>query len=359
MKKILYTINFLTNGGPTRVLQNLLKELDLGKYDIYVLTIIDANDKKIVKELKEKGIKIIEFKFNKSLKEILKNKKKIINKILEVAPDIIHTHGIVTTVLINDKKVKAKKITTVHNSIFEDYKYTYGKIKGMIFAYIHIINLKKFDNVICCSKTSYDAIKKYLNNVSYIRNGIDIQGKFNENARKDLRRELNIEENAIVYIYGGVINSRKRVVELVELFNNELSNDEYLIIVGDGNLKNVAELARKNNNIFFTGFKKNIIDYFKAADVYVSYSSSEGFSISVIEALECGLLLLLSDIPSHKECFEIDTNYYLGEYFNESNFINKKNKIYINQILDKKSRMEFKTKYLSAKTMTCQYEKYY
>lgn len=53
MKKILYTINFLTNGGPTRVLQNIIKNLDKNKYDIYVMTLIDENSKDIVQALKD------------------------------------------------------------------------------------------------------------------------------------------------------------------------------------------------------------------------------------------------------------------------------------------------------------------
>ena len=36
------------------------------------------------------------------------------------------------------------------------------------------------------------------------------------------------------------------------------------------------------------------------------------FSISVLEALSCGLGLLLSDIPSHREVVEMGQDVYLG-----------------------------------------------
>lgn len=360
MTKILYTINFLTNGGPTRVLENIIKGLNSNEFDIYILTLINENDKEIVDKLTKKGIKIISLNYDKSLKEIIKHKKDIINKINEINPNVIHTHGIVSTIILYNNKISAKKITTIHNSIFEDYKYTYGKWKGTIYAYIHILALKKFDEVICCSKTSYEVLKKHVKRAKYIRNGIDIENKKNdENIRAKIRKDLDIRDDAIVYVYGGVINSRKRVTELVELFNGELSNNEYLIIVGDGVLREEAENAKKNNNIIFTGFKTNIIDYFQASDIYVSYSSSEGFSISVIEALECGLLLFLSDIPSHKECFEIDNNYYLGETFNKEDLIEKKEKIIKNIIYNRDKIKEFKYKYLSSKAMSSQYKKYY
>lgn len=359
MKKILYTINFLTNGGPTHVLQNIIKNLDKNEYDIYIMTLIDENNKDIVQALKKDGIKIIEFKYNKNLKEILKNKKKIIDKINEIGADIIHTHGIVSTLVVSDYRVKGKKVTTIHNNMYEDYKFTYGKIKGIIYARVHIFCLKKFDEVICCSKTSYDLLKNEIKNISYVRNGIDITKGNQGEIRNKIRKELNISDDDIVYIYVGVINNRKRVVQLVDMFSKDMQENEYLIIVGDGPLINEAK-AVANDKVIFVGFKENSIDYFLASDIYTSYSSSEGFSISVIEALNCGLLCLVSDIDSHKECFKIDTECYIGEYFNSSNFGTKKEKI-MNMIknVDKKEIENFQSKFLSSKSMTNEYIKHY
>lgn len=358
MIKILFTINYLNNGGPSRVLQNIIKSLDKSKYKISILTIIDENEKNIVEEYKKQGIEVIEFKLNKRIRDVLKNRKKIIDYVRNLNPDIIHTHGIVTTILFSTKCIKMYKITTIHNNMYEDYKYAYGKVKGFIINILHTKNLKKFDNVICCSKTSYEILDKKLKNVSYITNGIDIIEPAKE-TREKIRDELGIMENDIVYIYGGVINKRKRVVELVNMFNNNLKENEYLLILGEGPQKEIAEKVQ-NSKIKFLGFKTNIVDYLSASDIYVSYSSSEGFSISIIEALSCGLLCLLSDIPSHKECFEIDKNYYIGEIFNNENFDNKKDIISNNLTNIKKDKIkQFQNEYLSASTMTRKYERVY
>lgn len=358
MKKVLFTINFLTNGGPTRVLENIISQMNPTEYKVYVLTIIDENESKIIDKFKSRGVEILEFKYSKSLGDVLKHKKDIFNAIKEVNPDVIHTHGIVTTLLIALYKGKSKKITTIHNNIFEDYRFTYGKIKGMLYAFFHILLLKKFNETICCSKTSYNVLKKYDKKATFIRNGIDIEF-VSDVKRDDIRKELNISEDSIIFIYGGVINNRKRVCELVDMFKKSLNDNEYLVIIGDGELMDKAvEIAGNMNNIKFLGFKKNIIDYFKAADVYVSNSSSEGFSISVIEALECNLLLLLSDIPSHKECFEIDNNYYIGEFFTEENFSNKKDNV-VKKLSQSVNTKAFKEKYLSSKAMANDYKKFY
>ena len=360
MIDILYTINFLNNGGPTRVLQNIVKKLDKSKYNIIILTLINQNNQEIVESLRKDGIKIIEMNYEKKMITVLKESRKIIDIINEINPQIIHTHGIVSTIIVSSSKIKAKKITTIHNNIFEDYKYTYGSGKGRIYAMMHIYCLRKFDEIICCSKTSYNILKNKLKRTSFIRNGIDVdQNNDVGNIKQQIRKELNIDENAIVYVYGGVINERKRVVELVKIFSNVLKENERLLIVGDGPKIEEAQMY-SNEKVIFVGFKNNIIEYFQASDIYISNSASEGFSISVIEALSCKLLCLLSDIPSHKECFEIDKDYYIGEYFNEADFINKRECI-LRKIkeIDREKLIEFQEKYLSADSMTSQYDKYY
>lgn len=53
--------------------------------------------------------------------------------------------------------------------------------------------------------------------------------------------------------------------------------------------------------------------------MYVSASKSEGFSISVLEALSCGLELFLSNIPSHEEVVSMGRTIPVGELFDEKN----------------------------------------
>lgn len=358
--KLLFTINFINNGGPSKVLLNIINNLNTEYYDITILTIIDENDSLIKHQLKEKGIKIKEFKLTKRIRDVLKYKKDIINYIVTNDFDIIHTHGIVTTLLVASRKIKAYKITTIHNNMYEDYKYTYGNIKGRAIAFIHLNRLKKFDGIICCSKTSYDVIKNKFSNISYIRNGIDLKSDhLSKEEINKLRTSLQITNNQKVYLYCGVLTKLKRVLELIDLFNKYKTNDEVLLIVGDGNLLSEAKRIAKDN-IIFTGYQKDVSKYYNISDVYISNSSSEGFSISVIEALQNGLHLLLSDIPSHKECFKIDDNFYIGEYFDDSTFREKKEILKGKYSVDnKRNIISFKEKYLSSKVMTEQYEEIY
>jgi len=360
MKKILYVINYLTNGGPTRVLQNIIKPLDKNAYKITILTLINKNDEKLVKTLKKDGIEVIELELQKSLKSVILKKSKIIQKINEVNPNIIHTHGIVPTYLCYSKKIKCYKLTTIHNNMYEDYRFTYGNLKGKIFAKVHLHCLKRYNQVICCSKTSYNALKGKLKNATYILNGIDVLDSYTYNDRLSLREQLNIEENAIIYIYVGCLSKLKKVLQLLEMFDKYKKENEYLLVLGDGEYKKQC-MRYQSKNIRILGFKENPLKYMNASDIYISNSSSEGFSISIIEALHCGLYCFLSNIDSHKECFSIDKNYYIGEYFDKNSFFEKKQKLRYNYENNKniKKIKEFQDKYLSSKKMASEYEKYY
>lgn len=357
--KILYTINFITNGGPSRVLLNQIYNLDKKIYDISLLTIIDQNNFEIINELKDFGVNVVEIKIPKTLWGAISNKNKIINEVLRIKPDIIHTHGIVTSIILSSNKIKCKRVTTIHNSINEDYQFTYGKLKGNIIARIHMKSLQKFDYIICCSKFSYDSIKNKFKNIMYIRNGEDVltyTPTQKKEIREKIRKQLGIDNEAVVYCYCGVLNKRKKITELVQLFNECLNKDEYFIIVGDGPEADNVKRQIHNKNIIMVGFKNNVFDYYNASDVYVSNSSSEGFSMSIIEALSCNLLLLLSDNPSHRECFDIDNSYYIGEIFIDD-FAKKKNNVLKN--IKKSNTNKFYKKYLSGKVMMDKYVKYY
>jgi len=83
-----------------------------------------------------------------------------------------------------------------------------------------------------------------------------------------------------------------------------------LLMPGDG------PMAEKIRQIFiqggvidrikFSGQVKqaDLPDYYRAADLYVSASHSDGSSVSLMEALACGLPALVSDIPGNREWIE-------------------------------------------------------
>ena len=96
---------------------------------------------------------------------------------------------------------------------------------------------------------------------------------------------------------------------LLHAFTEAVSTDPdlRLILLGDGSLHDqyakilAADLLQEK--VFVGGRVPNqdLITYYGAADVYVTPSHVDGSSVSLMEALACGLPAIVSDIPANLE----------------------------------------------------------
>ncbi|MFP3853961.1 MAG: glycosyltransferase family 4 protein [Anaerolineales bacterium] len=109
------------------------------------------------------------------------------------------------------------------------------------------------------------------------------------------------------------------VLELAEAFI-QVARDEprlRLLMLGGGSLGSelverfhlggVADQVVMPGQIRF----EELPDYYRAADLYVSASHSDGSSISLLEAMACGLPALVSDIPANREWVQEGENGWL------------------------------------------------
>lgn len=122
-----------------------------------------------------------------------------------------------------------------------------------------------------------------------------------------LRRALGLPLDKHIICFAGGINARKGVDILTRSFIEVLKqrHDIFLILIGP---------TAKYDQLFVTAIKQNMkqvgsahgvmpgqvsdtYNWMKASDVYVLPSYREGFPISIIESLCCGLITIGSDIP--------------------------------------------------------------
>lgn len=353
MIRIAYVINYIVKNGPSSVVLNIINNLDREKYDVSLITLFSGNDPEVVAHLKDTGVSVYECATLSRMKCLLGQCKEFDDTVRSGQFDILHTHGLIPDAISSQLNVPTKKITTIHNNMYEDYLDSYGWVKSRIFIALHLNALKKLDECVCCSESVYKVMKRKLNNTTFIRNGIEPV-----HARAVVtREELNIPDDARVFLYAGVLNSRKNIVWLIENFVQCHNENEYLLVLGKGDKE--AECKEKtDSHVQMLGFQPDPVAYMKISDVYTSASKSEGFSISVLEALSCGLGLFLSDIPSHREVVEMGKSVYLGETFRQDDFSQKYN-ILRNKSFIKREIARFQGNELSALKMTRQYVKLY
>ena len=340
--RVTYIITNIKNCGPYQVVDELIKNSD---FDVTIISLFGRDDQNLIKQLKKQKIEVINLKLNK-ITYFIKGKtslKKVIQK-----DSIIHSHGFLPDVI--SSKMQNKKVTTIHNNMKEDYINQFGKIKGKILILIHKKIIKKFDKIICCSQSIYETMKKDYQNITYIRNGISPELR-KKQIRNKIRNQYKVKETDIIYLFAGNLNDGKNVIPLIELFKKNRKSNEKLWILGNGpKLDECKKLENKFITVF--GYRKDVKQFMMASDIYCSNSKSEGFSISILQAVMLGNKLLLSNIPSHVEMINLDPN--IGEIYNYQNFKQKKQQV-INKL---KNKTKIK-KIISSNNMVEKYKKEY
>jgi len=137
--------------------------------------------------------------------------------------------------------------------------------------------------------------------------GIDLN-KYKQGSSQSLRNKLKWGDDFVIlntrnweerYGVDLVVKSFCKIARMIP--------QARLVMVGGGSLeselKQIVTSANLNERVSFLGRVdyQDLPQYYQAADLYVSASHSDGSSVSLMEALGCGLPSLVSDIPSSHE----------------------------------------------------------
>ena len=129
--------------------------------------------------------------------------------------------------------------------------------------------------------------------------GVDVQ-KFNPSSeiRNLYRKQLNFQNNDVVFAFLGRMNTDKGILDLAKAFQKlhaDFSNVKLLLIGFDE--ENMQEKIREmhTENIIYFGPTPKPHEVLQAADVFCLPSYREGFGTSVIEASLLELPIICSD----------------------------------------------------------------
>ena len=305
--KVLYIVSTLRSSGPTNQLLGNISNLDKDKFEARVLTLSPdpANNRRddfIAANIDLDSLNLSRLQFQ------LKGKKLLKRYIDEYKPDIVHTTGVRADIAVAKLGLNSKHCMTIRNYAYDDYVAKYGDFIGKITAISSIEAMQKCKYVICCSKALKEMYSEILQQELFVvQNGVDtikfapldiIERKIN------LREFLDLPKDKTILIAVGNLIKRKDPITIINAFKKANKEGKaVLLLLGEGELmeqcKSVAD-----SNVILKGNVNNVNDYLKASDIYVSASESEGLPNSVLEAGRCGLDMILSDIPQHREVFE-------------------------------------------------------
>ncbi len=239
------------------------------------------------------------------LKKIRKTAKETAERCeKEGASYAFHIHEGKSVILFNIAtrfKYRKKIVYTVHST------YTKYKFHNKLFARI-ASRISKY--LVCVSKTSFKyfpaRIKKRMKNRAVcIPNGVDVNRVDRICAQNPPQRAAG---ERLRLVYTARFMPSKNHELLIELI--KANKKAELLLLGDGPCFEAIKESAKTNSVgdrvFFAGMveRDDVYKMIAESDVYVSPSLFEGLPISVLEAMACGKICLLSDIEQHAEIAE-------------------------------------------------------
>ncbi|MFN3656967.1 MAG: glycosyltransferase [Pseudolabrys sp.] len=142
-----------------------------------------------------------------------------------------------------------------------------------------------------------------------IYNGIDIARFEPRTSKSELRRALQLPQDAQIYTMIANLIPYKGHADLLRAFAIAAPSIDAtwrLLIVGrdDGigsALKQVAVELGIGDKVEFLGLRTDVADILNASDVGLSASHEEGFSNAVLEAMACGLPMIATSVGGNPE----------------------------------------------------------
>ncbi|KMJ43651.1 glycosyl hydrolase family 1 [Xenorhabdus khoisanae] len=312
--RVLFVVSTLKRSGPINQLFNLLSNLGRFELELVIVTLSQESTDSRWNDFVSIGVDVRSLNLTR-LQSIFLSKAKLQRLVQIIKPDVVHSQGIRADVLNSFLRGNFIRVCTIHNYPQKDFIKRYGILLGFSMVKLQIGAIKKIEHVIGVSKSVTNNLKENFNvkNASSILNGVDTALFFPLSLERkcELKAKMGFSEHHKIWISSGHLSALKRPEILIESFlrnKNSFEND-VLVFLGEGELKEDLERKYANaSNVLFMGRVHNVVDYLQISDYFVSASSTEGLPMAVIEALSCGLPVLLSKIEPHKEIVTLDNN---------------------------------------------------
>jgi glycosyltransferase involved in cell wall biosynthesis len=313
--------------GVANVIVNLLPYFSNDEYEI----ILWASNYKHAKNVKIHNVNIYGYSYQKILSSLFKyllNKPHRLFGILkyrkygisplknllyesnlsrlleEFQPDLFHVHNIKffpATYYANNKN-NNNIVLTFHGIQNNDrYSIEQNRKLGIDLPKLFKLVSAKLkwcsvltDSMLNEAHNSLNIPKEYIYKIS---NGVSNIFNFNNKERFHLRNEFGLTNDDILFLSVGAHTKRKNYIEAINYLRLKYDNFKYIIIGRTGDYeREIREITENDERIMIVPYvdNKELYKYYSAADFLMLPSTNEGQALVGLEALSCGLPLLVN-----------------------------------------------------------------
>jgi glycosyltransferase involved in cell wall biosynthesis len=294
--KILYFITGLELGGAEVITVDLANFFSNGGHSVTVVYLTGEN---LLSDKISPNVSIVPIKLKKNIFSFIYALNIAVRLIKKIKPDVIHSHMIHANIFARLTRLFVKfprLICTEHNI------YIGGKLR--LLAYRVTKCLSDLDTNVSSEATDYfiaeRAFSASKSKVMY--NGVDLK-KIYKRINTSIRTEFNIRDEDFLFLNVGRLTEAKNQKILIEAMAN--IRDCKLIICGKGHLEyELLELIKQYNlsdRVFLAGARKNIADFYSAADCFILSSSWEGLPMVILESMAYGLPIITTNVGGANE----------------------------------------------------------
>jgi len=180
-----------------------------------------------------------------------------------------------------------------------------AKLKKLILRKLLFPCFDKFLYVGTESKLFFEYYGALPNQMIYTPHAVDnsmFQEYYNDNIhlKSTIREQCNIPKDSFVFLMCAKFIREKNHSDIVKAFTKLKDQHSFLILVGDGPLKNDIHThiaTHQIKNILLTGFvnQSEIAKYYQISDCFILSSSKETWGLAVNEAMNFALPIIISD----------------------------------------------------------------
>lgn len=313
-KRILVIHSTLEAGGLTRIIYLIAAGLGGQDFQWKIITLSPEPENSEWSRFVDAGIEVTSLgeKSRYSMFSMISKLRKEVNA---YQPQLIHTHGLRGTLLTALLFKNIPQIATIHGDLKKNYQSQYGKWKGLLMAKLEYWASNRAFELVLVSPHLRNCYP-WTTSVQVIRNGIALDGFYKASVEEKLRlrEKAGLSSANRIFVSVGAFHPLKNIAGIITAFREAAKPTDTLLLLNDGvERESLHRLAAGDARIVFIGAVKNVAHYLQMSDVMISASFSEGMPNAVMEAMACGLQLLLSDIPAHHVF--LDINRFPNHYF--------------------------------------------